>query len=129
MSHEAYFRKFRIFREEALKDIEIGAYNKAVSALWFSVEALLRGLLLKMGKNPPERSGKLINISMGILFQDVENATHLSRLLTSLHYQRREVDHRKRIADKTYAEISLKKYNEVISIITKKYPWIKRLLT
>jgi len=128
MSYEIYLRKFRIFYEEALKDLKIGAYNKTVSALWFSIEALLRGLLLKNNKNPPERSGKLINVATEILFHDVKDATRLSRLLTSLYYRRREIDHRKKIADKTYAEFSLRKYNEALAIIMKKYPWIKQFL-
>jgi len=128
MSYEIYLRKFKIFYEEALKDLKIGAYNKTVSALWFSIEALLRGLLLKNNKNPPERSGKLINVATEILFHDVKDATRLSRLLTSLYYRRREIDHRKKIADKTYAEFSLRKYNEALAIIMKKYPWIKQFL-
>ena len=33
--------KFRILYHEALKDKDIGCYNKAVSALWFSIENLM----------------------------------------------------------------------------------------
>ena len=129
MSYEIYLEKFKIFYKEALEDLKIGAYNKTVSALWFSIEALLRGLLLKNSKNPPERSGKLINVATEILFHDAKDAARLSRLLTSLYYRRREIDHRKKIANRMYAELSLRKYNEALAIIMRKYPWIKQFLT
>ena len=128
MSHEVYISKFKIFYIEALRDIRLGVFNKAISALWFSLEALLRGLLLKENKTPPERSGKLISIAVNLLFNDVEEVFHLSRLLTALYFRRREIDHRKKIADKSHAEDSLKKYRRIISIIAKKFPWIKEQL-
>ena len=123
-----YLRKFKIFYEEALRDLDIEAYNKAISTLWFSIEALLRGLLLKVNKTPPERAGKLINVAIEVLFRDIEDIFHLSRILNSLYYRRKEIDHRKKIADKADAEKALQKYMKATSIISKKYSWIKQYL-
>ena len=109
-------------QREALADIEAGAYNKAVSALWFSMEALIRGLLLGENKTPPERAGRLISLATNTMFRDLENPTRLSRLLLSLYHRRRDVDHRKKIADKRYALDTLAKYREALEMISKKYP-------
>jgi len=122
MSSEFYIKKYLILQREALVDIEASAYNKAVSALWFSMEALLRGLLLSENKTSPERAGKLINLAVNTIFRDLEDSTRLSRLLSSLYYRRREVDHRKKIADKNHVLDSLAKYREALEIISKKYP-------
>ena len=121
MSYKIYLKKYVIFQREALIDIKFGAYNKAVSALWFSLEALLRGLLIKEGKAVPERAGKLINTAINTIFDEIKDKTRLSRLLTSIYFRRREVDHRRKIADKKYALETLEKYKEALNIISSKY--------
>ncbi len=122
-----YLNKFRILRHEALVDLNTGCYNKAVSALWFSLEALLKALIIKEKKTPPEKSGKLIGLAIRYLFHDISDPAMLSRLLISLHYRRLEIDHRRRISDKEYAEKSLEIYNKAIVLIREKYPWISEI--
>lgn len=126
MKSELYIKKYLILQKEALADINIGAYNKAVSALWFSMEFVLRGLLLSERKTPPERAGKLISLAFRTIFRDLENSLRLSRLLLSLYCRRREIDHRKKIADREYALDTLAKYREALRIISKKYPIVKQ---
>lgn len=121
MSFKIYLRKYLIFQREALLDIKYRAYNKAVSALWFSLEALLRGLLLKEGKPTPERAGKLINVAMNTIFKGISKSARLSSLLTSIYFRRREIDHRKKIADEKYALETLEKYKEALDIISRRY--------
>jgi len=58
--YREYLEKSIVLIEEARKDLEIGCYNKAISASWFAIEILLRALLLFLGKPMMERSGALI---------------------------------------------------------------------
>ena len=73
MKFKSYLDKHFIFKKEAILDLQNGAYNKAVSAFWFSIEALLRALLIGEGKTPPDRPGKLISYAVKSLFSHIEN--------------------------------------------------------
>jgi len=90
--------------------------------------SIIKRTIIEREQNTTRAFGKLISIAVNLLFNDVEEVFHLSRLLTALYFRRREIDHRKKIADKSYAEDSLKKYRRIISIITKKFPWVKEQL-
>ncbi|BCU71088.1 HEPN domain-containing protein [Stygiolobus caldivivus] len=54
--------KINILLHEAEKDIEVGCYNKAVSACYFAVRMQIEVLANKLGSNIPRRGDKLINI-------------------------------------------------------------------
>ena len=114
--------KYRVLRREALVDLKHEAYTKAVSAFWFSIEALLRALLIGEGKTPPERPGKLISFSIRTIFSNMKNPEHLARLLNTLYTMRTLVDHRDKIADKDFAEKAYRIYLEAIEMIRKMYP-------
>lgn len=98
MKFRSYLEKHFILEKEATIDIENGAYNKAVSALWFSLESLLRALLIGEGKTPPEKPGKLISYSIQILFSNIDNPENLARIINSLYNMRTQVDHKDKIA-------------------------------
>ncbi|MGQ4892782.1 MAG: hypothetical protein ACP6IP_09895 [Candidatus Njordarchaeia archaeon] len=114
MSYEAYLKKFEIFLDEIEKDRGIGCYNKVVSSLWFALEALLKSILLGDGKNPPEKAGKLISVFAKFYF---EGDRVLLDNLNRLYIMRKEVDHRKKIADLAYEEKAYKIFIDVISKI------------
>ena len=104
---------------EAEKDLSMGLYNKAVSGPWFSLEALLRYLLLKSGKIPPERAGPLISAFINEVIHDPENERTLRDVLNSIYACRREIDHRRKLADKKYAEEVYRDYLKALDIICK----------
>jgi HEPN domain-containing protein len=54
--------KADILLREAERDLEIGCYNKAVSAVYFAVRMELETLARKLGGNVPRRDDKLINV-------------------------------------------------------------------
>ena len=60
--YDLLIQKSVILLNEALKDREIGCYNKSVSALWFSIENIIKAILLKNRGSYPSRVGSLINL-------------------------------------------------------------------
>jgi len=119
MRFSIYLEKHKILRLEAEEDLSMGLFNKATSAFWFSLEALLRYLLIKSGKSPPERAGPLISMFVKEVIRDPSNRQHLRNLLNSIYARRREVDHRRKLADKRYAEKVYDHYKKALDIISK----------
>jgi len=58
--YELLLKKSQVFLSEAIKDKEIGCYNKCVSSLWFAIENILKAILLKRKGSYSKRVGKLI---------------------------------------------------------------------
>lgn len=79
MRYKIYLEKYRILRSEAEQDLSLGMYNKAVSGFWFSIEALLRYLLIRSGKTPPERAGPLISKFVNELIHDLASKKKTKR--------------------------------------------------
>ena len=121
MKFRSYLDKHLILRKEAMVDLNNGAYNKAVSALWFSLEALFRALLIREGRTPPDRLGKLISYTIKSFFSHIDNLERFARIVNTLYTMRTQVDHRDKIATKVYAEKALNLYREALEIITKVY--------
>jgi len=119
MNYRVYLKKYEVLRKEAERDLSLGMYNKAVSGFWFSIEALLRYLIMKSGKTPPERAGPLISKFINELIYKLDAKKKLRELLNGLYIKRREVDHRRKIADEAYAVRAYSKYREIIEIIEK----------
>ena len=118
MKFDVYLKKFVILWRESEDDLKIKAFNKAVSGFWFSLEALLRGTLLLSGKNPPERPGKLISVFLKTFLSGKEKfISEASKNLNMLYTMRKEVDHRAKIADLSYATKARDLFHRVIELI------------
>ncbi len=121
MRYEHYLKKARVMLNEAEKDLGNGCYNKAVSASWFAVEALLRAIVLRKGKPVPERPNRLISLIHRIIRLEHPDKKHLIPIISSLYEKRKRADHREVILDLTHAIKSLsqarKIYDELISTI------------
>ena len=117
MKFDVYLKKHKILRAEAEKDLSMGLYNKAISGFWFSLEALMRYLLTKSGKISPERAGPLISKFVNIVIGDLRRKRALRDILNRIYARRREVDHRRKLADKRYAEDTYKLYMKALEII------------
>jgi len=114
MSYKIYLKKAKILLKEAEIDLKNACYNKVVSALWFSMELLMRGLLLKRRKIPPEKAGKLIHVFVNECFLSDKTKAEVASLLTSLYSRRKDVDHKKKIADENFAYITYEIYQKVL---------------
>ncbi len=85
------FKKANVLFEEALKDLEIGCYNKAVSAAYFSVR-LMAEVLLKDIKTT--KDDKIANAIGRILGKNFKEETMW------LYEERKKADHRPFFFDK-----------------------------
>jgi len=104
MSYQKFIRKFKILLEEAEKDFKNDCYNKTVSCLWFSIEALLRAILIFEKGWCPERPGKLISLFYSFLKKKIPNKLSLIPLINSLYAHRRNADHSGKIYTKEETE-------------------------
>ena len=100
MSYRDYIRKFKILLEEAEKDFINGCYNKTVSSLWFSIEALIRAILIRTQGWVPERTGKLISVFGVFLKRKFPSEIYLIKDLSRLYVHRSNVDHGRKVYDK-----------------------------
>ena len=114
MSYDKYYKKFLVLLEEAEKDFANKCYNKAVSALWFSVESLLKGIVLRINGWIPEEPGKLISLFAKILEKRFPSKAHLMKQIHKLYIHRVRADHR---ADIYEAEIARKIYFDARRLI------------
>ncbi|MBB5254137.1 hypothetical protein [Sulfurisphaera ohwakuensis] len=62
--------KWEVLYKEALKDIEVGNYNKAASAIYFSIRKAVEEVLIKMKLNIPRRDDKLANVLKHLGFDE-----------------------------------------------------------
>ena len=91
--------------------------TRLFSGFWFSIEALLRYLIIKAGKTPTERPSPLISRFISEVVHQLGAKKKLRDLLNSLYARRRVVDHRKKVADKAYAMEAYNRFKEIIKII------------
>ncbi len=121
MRYSDYLRKAKIMLKEAEEDLNIGCYNKAVSASWFAVESLLRAIVLKKRKPMPERPNKLISLIHRLLYTEHPDKKHLAHIISSLYEKRKRADHRETLFNRIHAMKSLSQaesiYNELINIL------------
>jgi len=69
---EKYVEKAEILFNEAIEDMNIACYNKAVSAFYFSVEALANALLAKCNQRVRGFRGR-INIVAALVSEEIAN--------------------------------------------------------
>ena len=101
MKYREYLRKAETLAREVVIDVDNACYNKAISALWFVIEAVFRAILNYYKQSIPSRSGaviaKTINFMRDLGLGDRE-ARELS-VASTLYTLRNEVDHKWFLAD------------------------------
>jgi len=109
MKYGEYLRKAEILAHEAIVDINNACYNKAVSALWFMIEAILRAILNRYKQSMPSKSGAVIAKTidfvkdLGFGAEDIKELNVASTLYTL----RNEVDHKRTVANKKTVQKAL----------------------
>ena len=105
-----FIKKGEVLFEEARRDLEIGCYNKAVSAAYFSVEAFANVLLfIKRQKTRGFRSR--VNVIRSLLGEEV------GEIMENLHRKRSEADHYEKIMTREDAEEAIKVSRKLINKI------------
>ena len=86
-------RKSDVLMEEALKDLEVGCYNKAVSAAYFSVRAAVEHLLPGLRTS---KDDKIANALKRVLRRELgdEGAEEARGKFLALFEARKVADHR-----------------------------------
>ena len=113
-----YYEKARILKKEAEIDLKCGAYNKAVSAMYFMNEALANAIFsIKMQKTRGfSGRARLIRILFG---------SKIYKLFLKLHELREKADHKELLFNKEIADSTFILALEIYSILESK---IKELL-
>jgi uncharacterized protein (UPF0332 family) len=72
---------------QAIKDLEVGCYDKAVSAAYFAVRRAAEDLLMRLGEHIPRRDDKLANA--------IENKglVEVANILRMLYSYRKDADY------------------------------------
>lgn len=96
---------------EAVEDIKHGCYNKAASALYFSLRYLAEGFLLKARAPVPKRDDKLANTLDNIGLGEVALA------LRELYVFRIKADYREENVTKEEAEEALRIYSKARQVL------------
>ena len=104
-------KKSEILYKEALKDIEIGNYNKAASAIYFSIRRELEDAVLKIQNYIHRRDDKLANVLKHLGFEEE------SELFTDLYELRKKADYLNENVSKDEVLSALKKYEKILSAI------------
>jgi len=109
MKYKEYLKKSEIFANEAQVDIDNACYNKAVSALWFMIEALFRAILNYYKQSMPSKSGAVIAKTISFIREWKVNKRDLEELgiASTLYTLRNEIDHKRTIATKTSVRSAL----------------------
>jgi len=123
MKYREYLRKVEVLTREAIVDIHNACYNKAISALWFAIEAILRAILNYYKQSIPSRSGAVIAktiILMRNLGQDERELGGLG-IASMLYTLRNEVDHKWMVADEKNMRRALQYVRRILQILRKLY--------
>jgi len=99
MSHKGYLRKSKVLLKETEIDFNNGCYNKTISALWFSIEAFIKAILLFNKRWIPSKTGKLISVFSVFIQENFPRKMHLIKEISRLYAHRNNVDHSSRIYD------------------------------
>jgi len=115
-SKEDLLKKSEKLIEEAVKDLEMGCYNKAVSAAYFSVkmttEHLLKGLRTTKDDKVANALKRLLLVKVG-----EKKAEIVRRRFLALFEARKLADHRPRMLTEEEAEKFVKMAIELRKII------------
>lgn len=104
-------KKSEVLYNEALKDIEEGNYNKAASAIYFSIRKELEDLVLRIQHNIPKRDDKLANVLKYLGFEEE------SELFMELYELRKKADYLDESVSKDEVLDAIKKYERILSAI------------
>ena len=92
--YEEYIEKAIVLMKEANADFRLGNSNKAVSALWFSIEMLLKAMLLWVKEPIPAKTGAVISKFVKIATKFGINS-RIQTDLNALYIARMDADHRR----------------------------------
>jgi len=97
---------------QAIKDLEVGCYDKAVSAAYFAVRKATEDLLKKLGEYIPRRDDKLANA--------IENKglTEVAEILRTLYIYRKDADYGEGVSEEI-AVRCVRDAEKALDIITK----------
>jgi len=101
-----------------LKDKEIGCYNKAISALWFSIENLIKALMLKVKGSYSNKVGTLLNFFSNFVKNSNINLDVVESV-REIYLARMHIDHKLLIMDKTRCEVIFNKAEDVLRALEK----------
>lgn len=116
--YELFLRKSRVLLSEALEDFKIKCFNKCTSALWFSIEGLLKAIILQLKGSYPRRIGNLINI----ISKELQNRNFdkiIIKYIREIYNDRKNADHGILLIDEKRCKENLKKGKRVISSLIK----------
>ncbi|MCD6492001.1 MAG: HEPN domain-containing protein [Candidatus Njordarchaeia archaeon] len=116
-SYDSFIKKAKIFLREAEVDLKSGCYNKAVSASWFALEMLIKGILTKRQGNAPKKVGNLI-VNIGrLMIGKIRDVNLVINDIKIIYEARKDIDHRNLLADKTLSEHILNKTEAIFGIL------------
>jgi len=100
--------------KEAVDDVKIGCYNKAVSALYFSLRMMAEDFLLRIRAPIPRRDDKLANVldSLGV--------KNVALALRKLYELRVKADYRMESISKMEADVAVRVYGEAREALKEK---------
>jgi uncharacterized protein (UPF0332 family) len=104
-------KKSEVLFNEAIKDIRDHNYNKAVSAIYFSIRKELENILIIMGLSIPRRDDKLANVLKHLGFKD--EAVYFLKL----YEYRKKADYSDENLNKEDVEHALELYNKILTAI------------
>ena len=122
MKYEEYLNKAIVLIREAKIDIENSCYNKAVSAIWFSIEATFRAILNYYRHPIPSKSGALIAGTISFIHkQKLLSQKEIVRLslASSLYTLRNEIDHKRTLASTKTIRRAIQYAREILLILRK----------
>jgi len=114
-----YIEKSDTLLAEAVQDLKCGCYNKAISASWFAIETLLRGLILSLNRPMVERSGRLIGQIQRILHDNFPELISIIPKVHSIYEKRKRADHREIKYNKIEAQKTIKVTRIIITKLKK----------
>jgi len=119
-----YYEKASIVKEEAEKDLKIGAWNKAVSASYFMLEMLANALFALKKQKTTGFMGR-VSLIKQLLGKDIASEFLL------IHEKREKADHKEKIFSKEEAlEIfnkAIKFYHMLKNLVEKELEKVKNL--
>ncbi len=104
MSANIFFKKAFLFLESAEKDFSIGLYLKVISSCWFSLEMLIRGILITRFGGAPRKEGALLSRFSDLLKKlNIMDWKSIISQLKLIYIMRIQVDHQNLIPDEKQA--------------------------
>ena len=105
MSANIFFKKAFLFLESAEKDFSIGLYLKVISSCWFSLEMLIRGILITRFGGALRKEGALLSRFSDLLKKlNIVDWKSIISQLKLIYIMRIQVDHQNLIPDEKQAK-------------------------